>query len=106
MLKEQAHISREQHPQGSYLKELSMKAQTVLPLAKPLPMILSVTKISSGYLKDLEIGAVCKLLGTHAHCEEEEALMQKLTCGDAPIVKGGNDPLDANFVLRVVDDRV
>ena len=57
MLKEQAQISREQHPQGSYLKELSMKAQTVLPLAKPLPMILSVTKISSGYLKDLEIGA-------------------------------------------------
>ena len=38
--------------------------------------------------------------------EEEAALMRKLTCGDAPIVKGGNDPLDANFVLRVVDDRV
>ena len=65
--------------------------------------------------KDLEIGAVCKLLEdshhTHAHChgQEEAALMQKLTSGDAPIIKGGGgsgDPLDANFVLRVVDDRV
>ena len=64
--------------------------------------------------KDLEIGAVCKLLGTHAHCHdggggEEAALMQRLTCGDAPIVKGGGgggDPPDAKFVLRVVDDRV
>merc|ERR1719381_129071 len=43
--------------EGSYLKDLSKKARVVLPLAKPLPMILSVNQIYSGYLQNLEIGA-------------------------------------------------
>merc|ERR1719379_1810775 len=34
-----------------------MKARVVLPLAKPMPMILSVNQIYSGYLQNLEIGA-------------------------------------------------
>ena len=64
--------------------------------------------------KDLEIGAVCKALeadaanpaaASHCHGEEEAALLQKLTCGDAPIVKNSG-PLEGRFVLRVVDDPV
>ena len=66
--------------------------------------------------KDLEIGAVCKALeadaahpsaaaASHCHGEEEAALLQKLTCGDAPIVKSSG-PLEGSFVLRVVDDPV
>merc|ERR1719381_119188 len=43
--------------EGSYLKDLSKKARVVLPLAKPIPMILSVNQIYSGYLQNLDIGA-------------------------------------------------
>eukprot|EP00092_Neocalanus_flemingeri_P041113 GFUD01044771.1.p1 GENE.GFUD01044771.1~~GFUD01044771.1.p1 ORF type:complete len:1713 (+),score=410.65 GFUD01044771.1:554-5140(+) len=57
-LKSLAHISLDQHPEGSYLKDLTIKAQTVLPLAKPIPGIISSTFNSfiSGVLKNLHIG--------------------------------------------------
>jgi len=54
---ELANLAQTSHPEGSYLKDLSMKARVVLPLAKPMPMILSVNQIYSGYLQNLEIGA-------------------------------------------------
>jgi len=55
--REQANLDQASHPEGSYLKDLSQKAKVVLPLAKPIPMILSVNQIYSGYLQNLEIGA-------------------------------------------------
>merc|ERR1711910_17279 len=57
MLKEQTKIELESHPEGSYLKELSLEAMTVFPLCKPMNIVLGVNKINSGYLKELEIGS-------------------------------------------------
>merc|ERR1711874_731877 len=57
MLKEQTKLELESHPEGSYLKELSLKAMTVFPLCKPMNIVLGVNKINSGYLKELEIGS-------------------------------------------------
>ena len=58
--------------------------------------------------KDLEIGAVCKLLGSHGghggHEEEEAALMQRLTCGDSPIVRSAATFPEKAFVLQVDGD--
>jgi len=56
-LKELVNLDARSHPEGSYLKDLSKKAKVVLPLAKPIPMILSVNQIYSGYLQNLGIGA-------------------------------------------------
>merc|ERR1712142_572228 len=56
-LQELANLGQKSHPEGSYLKDLSMKARVVLPLAKPIHMILSVNQIYSGYLQNLDIGA-------------------------------------------------
>merc|ERR1719167_2108228 len=49
--KELVNLDARSHPEGSYLKDLSKKAKVVLPLAKPIPMILSVNQIYSGYLQ-------------------------------------------------------
>jgi len=54
---QQATLDARSHPEGSYLKDLSKKAKVVLPLAKPLPMLMSVNQIYSGYLQNLGIGA-------------------------------------------------
>merc|ERR1712131_130771 len=56
-LKELVNLDARSHPEGSYLKDLSKKAKVVLPLAKPIPMILSANQIYSGYLQNLGIGA-------------------------------------------------
>merc|ERR1719347_1077818 len=56
-LKELVNLDARSHPEGSYLKDLSKKAKVVLPLAKPIPMILSGNQIYSGYLQNLGIGA-------------------------------------------------
>jgi len=52
-----ATLDARSHPEGSFLKDLSKKAKVVLPLAKPLPMLMSVNQIYSGYLQNLGIGA-------------------------------------------------
>ena len=57
MLKEQSMIEIESHPEGSYLKELSLKAKTVFPLCKPMSIVVGVNKIYSTYLKELEVGS-------------------------------------------------
>merc|ERR1711872_898587 len=55
--KELVNLDARSQPEGSYLKDLSKKAKVVLPLAKPIPMILSANQIYSGYLQNLGIGA-------------------------------------------------
>merc|ERR1740128_627548 len=57
MLKEQSKIELESIPEGSYLKDLCLKAKTVFPMCKPMKVVLGVNKISSGYLKELQIGS-------------------------------------------------
>merc|ERR1719178_145441 len=57
MLKEQSKIELESIPEGSYLRELCLKAKTVFPLCKPMKVVLGVNKIYSGYLKELQIGS-------------------------------------------------
>jgi len=57
MLREQSRIELESIPEGSYLKELCLKARNVYPLCKPMRVVLGVNKIYSGYLKELEIGS-------------------------------------------------
>ena len=56
-LRSQAYLQRESHPEGSYLRQLSEQAKTVLPLAKPMPALLATNAVYSGYLENLEIGA-------------------------------------------------
>ena len=57
MLKEQSMLEIESHPEGSYLKELCLKAKTVFPLCKPMSVVVGVNKIYSNYLKELEVGS-------------------------------------------------
>ena len=57
MLKEQSKIEIESIPEGSYLKELCLKAKTVFPMCKPMKVVLGVNKIYTGYLKELQIGS-------------------------------------------------
>merc|ERR1711872_1083849 len=56
-LKELVNLDARSHPEGTWVKDLSKKAKVVLPLAKPIPMILSGNQIYSGYLQNLGIGA-------------------------------------------------
>jgi len=57
-LKSLSQIDLENHPEGSKWKGLTIKAQTVLPLAKPIAGIISSTFNSfiSGVLKNLDVG--------------------------------------------------
>jgi len=57
MLKEQSKMELESIPEGSYLRELCLKAKTVFPLCKPMKVVIGVNKIYSGYLKELQIGS-------------------------------------------------
>jgi len=57
MLKEQSKMELESIPEGSYLKELCLKAKTVFPMCKPMKVVLGVNKIYTGYLKELQIGS-------------------------------------------------
>jgi len=57
MLKEQSMLEIESHPEGSYLKELCLKAKTVFPLCKPMSVVVGVNKIYSNYLQELEVGS-------------------------------------------------
>jgi len=57
-LKALAQLDLENHPEGSHWKDLTLKAQGVLPLAKPVPGIITSTFSSyiSGVLRPLGIG--------------------------------------------------
>merc|ERR1719282_1339143 len=57
MLKEQSKMELESIPEGSYLKELCLKAKTVFPMCKPMKVVLGMNKIYTGYLKELQIGS-------------------------------------------------
>merc|ERR1711970_848644 len=57
-LKALAHLDLESHPEGSQWKGLTLKAQVVLPMAKPVPGIITSTFSSyiSGVLSPLGVG--------------------------------------------------
>merc|ERR1711887_38722 len=57
-LKALAHLDLESHPEGSHWKGLTLKAQVVLPMAKPVPGIITSTFSSyiSGVLSPLGVG--------------------------------------------------
>merc|ERR1711970_1461382 len=57
-LKALAHLGLESHPEGSQWKGLTLKAQVVLPMAKPVPGIITSTFSSyiSGVLSPLGVG--------------------------------------------------
>merc|ERR1719312_693496 len=57
-LKALAHLDLESHPEGSQWKSLTLKAQVVLPMAKPVPGIITSTFSSyiSGVLRPLGVG--------------------------------------------------
>jgi len=55
--KELANLAQTIHPEDRTGWDLSQQAKVVLPLAKPIPMILSVNQFYSVYLQKLEIGA-------------------------------------------------
>jgi len=57
-LRSLSHIKLTNLPEGSHLKDLCMKAQTVLPLAKPVAGIISSTFATyvSGVISNLDVG--------------------------------------------------
>merc|ERR1711931_540450 len=56
-IKSYAVLRSEDHPTGSYMRQLSQQCQTVIQLAKPFHHVFSVYQASSGYLSELQIGA-------------------------------------------------
>jgi len=71
-LRSLATIRLENHPEDSHLRDLTIKAKTVLPLAKAVPGIFSSTfnTYISEVLKDLQIGAQLNtafITGTTSH---------------------------------------
>merc|ERR1711887_145110 len=57
-LKALAQLDLESHPEGSQWKDLTLKAQVVLPMAKPVPGIITsaFTSYISGVLRPLGVG--------------------------------------------------
>ena len=56
-LRSYAQLQHQDHPEDSYMRQLSQQCQTVLKLAKPMYHVFSVNQVDSGYLQELQIGA-------------------------------------------------
>jgi len=112
-LKALAHLDLESHPEGSHWKGLTLKAQVVLPMAKPVPGIITSTFSSyiSGVLSPLGVGyqmltaMVTGSANQHLYHRTEYFLKQVHTAPlEFAVHVGGMKSLVRDFVKTVSGD--